>query len=125
MYRDVWNGLATCKVYINAKSFKGDIYVKPTTKQGQKSRVFGNYVDEIYKNRPQTGVTVSNPAYWTSRWQGHVYVEPIATGDMSDPGSMSQASAVLVDWDRYETAGLSYPKPPNPPLSTLSSKHIS
>ena len=55
--RDVWNGLATCKIYINPKTFQGDIILNPTTTQGLKTRVFANYVDSIYDNRPQTGVS--------------------------------------------------------------------
>ena len=37
--RDVWIGSAQCKIYVNAKSFTGDILIKPTSRYNQKSRV--------------------------------------------------------------------------------------
>ena len=100
---DVWHGSSQCKIYINPKHFKGNIVIKPTSQYHQKTRIYGNYVDDIWNNRPSATGQASKSPYWDMRWHGSVVVAPFE--DLST-SPMSRFAPVLIDWDSYQTEEL-------------------
>jgi len=97
--RDVWWGNSMCKIYLSPKSFAGEIIIKPTSQYNQKTRIFGNYVNEIWNNRPGAPARVAT--LWNQRWKGKVTVAPYAAE--SDDARRFTVGATLLDLDTYDT----------------------
>lgn len=101
--RDVWWGNSMCKIYLSPKTFAGEIIIKPTSQYSQKTRIFGNYVNQIWNNRPG-GSPARVAELWDQRWKGKVTVTPYAAE--SDDARVFTVGDVLIDLDTYDTAAL-------------------
>lgn len=98
-------GASQCKVYLNPNTYKGDIIIKTTSQHKQKSRVFGNYVNEIWNARPGARYPRAPPANWDSRWHGNVIIQPHAPTSTEAP---FEPGETLIDMDTYVIDSLSF-----------------